>query len=197
MPGGVTPIEKNIRVVDEQGREYAPTYPRRAKGLIKHGRARLIGENTICLTCPPVSLWEDKHMDEQNEMLQSGKTAASKLSIEDILSQTDRIIKSDAHIHEALELLKSVGDSVPGGDGTGGEKAEAIAEVVEAREQTNREIIAFLRKVYDDLTSDRKDKVVDSMERFARLKELAAEIGEYDEDEAVAMLKNAANSLLQ
>ncbi len=49
----MTPIEKNIIVVDEQGNEYEATYPKRAKGLVKNGRARFIGENKICLACPP------------------------------------------------------------------------------------------------------------------------------------------------
>lgn len=47
------PIIKNIRVVDEQGNEYEATYPKRAKGLVKNGRARFINDNVICLACPP------------------------------------------------------------------------------------------------------------------------------------------------
>ena len=39
---GEIPIEKNISVVDEQGNEYEATYPKRAKGLVKSGRARFI-----------------------------------------------------------------------------------------------------------------------------------------------------------
>ena len=39
---GMIPIEKNIVVVDEQGNEYEATYPKRAKGLVKNGRARFI-----------------------------------------------------------------------------------------------------------------------------------------------------------
>ena len=45
----MTPIEKNIIVVDEQGKTYEATYPKRAKGLVKNGRARFIDENKICL----------------------------------------------------------------------------------------------------------------------------------------------------
>ena len=45
----MTPIEKNIRVVDEQGNEYEATYPKRAKGFVKNGRARFVDENTIAL----------------------------------------------------------------------------------------------------------------------------------------------------
>ena len=47
----MTPIIKNIRVVDESGKEYESTYPKRAKGLVKSGRAHFIDENCICLLC--------------------------------------------------------------------------------------------------------------------------------------------------
>lgn len=43
------PITKNIAVTDERGNTYAPTYIRRAKGLVKNGRARWIDGNTVCL----------------------------------------------------------------------------------------------------------------------------------------------------
>lgn len=59
----MTPIEKNVRVVDEQGNEYEATYPKRAKGLVKHGRARFTDENTICLARPPENT-EDKMNNE-------------------------------------------------------------------------------------------------------------------------------------
>ena len=44
---------------DEQGNEYEATYPKRAKGLVKNGRARFVGENKICLACPPDNIRED------------------------------------------------------------------------------------------------------------------------------------------
>ena len=62
------PIEKNIVVVDEQGNEYEATYPKRAKGLVKNGRARFIDENTICLACPPNIELEDKTMSENKKV---------------------------------------------------------------------------------------------------------------------------------
>lgn len=52
-------MEKTVRVVDEQGNLLEATYPKRAKGLVKHGRARFVEEQTICLTCPP-----DKFLEE-------------------------------------------------------------------------------------------------------------------------------------
>ncbi len=60
----MTPITKNIRVVDESGKEYEATYPKRAKGLVKNGRARFVDEHRICLVRPPNKNLEDNHMFE-------------------------------------------------------------------------------------------------------------------------------------
>lgn len=38
---------KNIIVIDEQGRVYEATYPKRAKGLVKNGRARLDRKSVV------------------------------------------------------------------------------------------------------------------------------------------------------
>ena len=55
---GETPIEKNVIVTDEFGNKLGITYPKRAKGLIKKGRAESVSECEIRLlnhSCPPVS----------------------------------------------------------------------------------------------------------------------------------------------
>ena len=72
---GATPIEKNVIVVDEQGNEYEATYPKRAKGLVKNGRARFVGENKICLACPPDTILEEEKMEN------------NKLTVSDIFEQ--------------------------------------------------------------------------------------------------------------
>ena len=58
------PIEKNILVVDEEGNEYEATWPKRARGLVKNGRARFLSENKICLACPPRIDMEDNEMTD-------------------------------------------------------------------------------------------------------------------------------------
>jgi len=55
------PIAKNISVIDEQGNLYESTYAKRAKGLVKTGRARFVDEQTICLVSVPENL-EDNIM---------------------------------------------------------------------------------------------------------------------------------------
>jgi hypothetical protein len=62
----MTPIEKNIRVIDESGNEYEATYPKRANGLVKKGRARFVDDTTICLdNASPagINIPENKKMD--------------------------------------------------------------------------------------------------------------------------------------
>ena len=67
---GETPIEKNVRVIDDQGNVYEATWPKRAKQLVKQGRARFLSEDLICLACPPKSDMnlEDKTMFDMENM---------------------------------------------------------------------------------------------------------------------------------
>ena len=66
-----------IQVEDEAGHRYEATYPKRAIGLIKNGRARFKDESqtTIILTCPP------KHQNDledttMNEHIQHTESTA-------------------------------------------------------------------------------------------------------------------------
>ena len=45
----MTPMTKNITVVDENGIPVGSTYPKRAYGLVKKGRAHWIGKDSVCL----------------------------------------------------------------------------------------------------------------------------------------------------
>ena len=174
---GMIPIEKNIVVVDEQGNEYEATYPKRAKGLVKNGRARFIDKNTICLACPPDTKLEDKNMSENKNVIveATAKTPIEepqKLTINYVLEQIEKIQNQTDHIGMALAAL---GNMVPKTNSTtpdvaGAEQAEAIAEVVESREATNQKLIALYEKMYDDLTSKQtslKEMAMKALERAA------------------------------
>lgn len=65
------PIEKNIVVIDDNNNKYNPTYLRRAKGLVKNGRARWINNNTISLACPLYIETEDQLMQNKTKMLEN------------------------------------------------------------------------------------------------------------------------------
>jgi len=136
----MTPIEKNIIVVDELGNKYEATYPKRAKGLVKNGRARFIGENTICLACPPDQL-EDNKM-ELNDMTPAAETAApEKYNIYYCLDQIEKIMNQTDYLHQAIAQVENTGEA----------GAMALGNMVEEREKTNRQLIAFYQQMYDDL----------------------------------------------
>ena len=139
---------KNIEVVDEAGNVYEPTWPKRAKGLVKHGRARFVDENRICLTCPPDIKTEETHM--------SNTSIFGEMTVADILTRINNIINQTGYITSAFESLVQMGDGDSGDCGAPGNimgkaKAEAVAEVVRARETTNQQILRLYEKMYDDM----------------------------------------------
>lgn len=171
------PIIKNIRVVDEQGKDYGATYPKRARGLVKTGRARFINDDVICLACPPNKIFnynndyledikmsndifdntikalKDDNFEGAVKALKGFNYAdnkeSSKYNWEYALEKIEKISDNTEYIKEALIKIEAIGgDSI---DGTGQAKAEAIREAVKSHEETNRKLIEFYRAMYDDL----------------------------------------------
>ncbi len=161
----MTPIEKTILVVDEFGNEYEATYPKRAKGLVKNGRARFIGENKICLLCPPDHMTEDNTMSDNNHVnTEINKTASSffppipkeenTVSLPYILAQIEKIQSQTDYLYRIIDAVQKSGS-----DGIG----MGAGNIVEEREKTNRQLIAFYERLYDDL---RKDKIAEQKENI-------------------------------
>ena len=168
---GRIPITKNISVVDEQGNEYEATWPRRARGLVKNGRARFLSENKICLACPPDIILEDKEMADntsntntEGSMMNNTSnrnTAADndvKFDITYLIRQIAAIQQQTEYLNMALENLSKMGDGDSGhqyspGNIAGKAKAEAFGEIVRCRETTNQQILRFYETVYNDLKS--------------------------------------------
>ena len=153
-------MEKNIEVVDEAGNVYESTYPKRAKGLVKHGRARFVAENRICLACPAASSRSHFAPGEGNKMEDEHMSNTMKIfgemTVADILTRINNIINQTGYITSAFESLTQMGDGDSGDCGAPGNimgkaKAEAAAEVVRARETTNQQILRLYEKMYDDM----------------------------------------------
>lgn len=132
-------MEKNVIVVDEQGNEYEATYPKRAKGLVKNGRARFVTENKICLACPPNKIMEETKMENNN-----------KLTVKEIFYAIGELIEESEHIALALNQLQGVHSEGPGDIGAQA-KAQAIASIVEWRETTLQKAMSLYEKMYTDL----------------------------------------------
>ena len=138
-------MEKNIIVVDEQGNQYEATYPKRAKGLVKNGRARFVDEHTICLACPPNDHnLEDRNMSENNN-------AKEILSVNYILAQIEKIVDQTAHIHESIAQISALSYGAPECGSPPDDRAHALSEIVRCRETTNQQFLAFYQKLYEDL----------------------------------------------
>ena len=140
----MTPIEKNIIVVDEQGNEYEATYPKRAKGLVKNGRARFIDENTICLACPPSdNILEDNKMSAYNE---------NSVTKKEIFEQIKQLQNQLVNIKEVLVQMNFV-DHVFDDDcdyniDIAKAKIDGMTEVFASREQTIQKMLQFYIDLY-------------------------------------------------
>lgn len=93
---------------------------------------------------------------ESNPTLPIVESEKSIYTIDYILKKLEEIAKDQAHITSALETLSKMKSKCPEDDGTFGQ-AHAIEAVVEAREATNRKLIAFYEKMYDDLKPQKLD----------------------------------------
>lgn len=173
-------MTKNIIVVDEQGRNYGTTYPKRAKGLVKQGRARFLARNMLCLTdrlaCPPKQNLEDNHMSEQTiENNVTGNMAenenekvnmeqgGSKYSMEYCLEQIERIGHQTEYLNQAIAELHQMDN-----DSSCAQKAAALGDIVKCRETTNQQMLRFYEKMYDDLKGP---AAVDTVSQKSRLQE--------------------------
>ena len=157
---GVTPIEKNIIVVDEQGNEYEATYPKRAKGLVKNGRARFVDENKICLACPPDKILEEEKMsnntNNQSEQKVNGITE-QQIFEQITLLQKQLTENSQTSLHrlgDALSTFESenVEDS--------GEQITEVCSVFKARETTLLQLLLMYEKMYADIQKAKKVELI-------------------------------------
>lgn len=156
----MTPIEKNVAVIGESGEALESTYLKRARGLIKNGRARRIDDNTIQMLARPPIITEDANMEyqpkskdeEANAVTENTitETTDGKLTAEQILGRIDKIMNDTAYIREAFEVIKNLGVS-----GVHDSRGNAVGEIVTAREKTNQQTLRLLEKMYDDIVYPR------------------------------------------
>lgn len=146
---GVSVMQKTIAVVDEMGNQYEATYPRRARGLVKKGRARFIAEDCICLVRPPETIekTEDSHMS---------------MTVDKILDKMTEILASNQQVEAALATLQNMEvvqigkDPYAPPDVAGEARAKAISQIVTSQMDINRQMLTFLERMYDDLREDMK-----------------------------------------
>lgn len=134
------PVIKSISVVDPQGNQYEATYPKRAKGLVKKGRARFVDETTICLARPPYHT-EDE-MEETKTIPAAPEGETVKLDEAYVVAKIEQIMAESEHLRKTLEVLQNQTMS--------GEAVIGIGNMIEARERTNQAMIDLLKRIIVD-----------------------------------------------
>ena len=162
MTNNTSPASLKIEVVDSSGNIIGRTYEKRAKGLVKKGRARFTDENRITLLPS-----EDAHeyietegnkMDERinTENIENISEENGQYTIESVMQCMKKILDDTQYIKDAIFNVTEIpsgdaGDCGSPGDIAGKAKAEAISTIVRERENTNQKLIDFYNKVYNDL----------------------------------------------
>ena len=161
MKEGKTPMEKNVTVVDEQGHVYGATYPKRAKGLLKNGRARFVDENTICLACPPNQILEDTEMSENINITENTNENAvlteKEIFDQIVLLQKQLTEQSPTSLHrlgEALSDARGEGEDAPLSD----EQVANICAVFAQREETLRDMMKLYERMYNNLQQEKREQ---------------------------------------
>lgn len=173
--------QKTVQVTDEAGNRYEATYPKRAKGLVKHGRARFTDESQteIILTCPPNHnlILEDHTMTEQIHNAEKNGAEVvetEKYTYEYALKQLEQITNQIDHIHLAISALGQLeNESTPCG-GSADSIAKGITEVVRCRETTAQKLIDFYAKMYKDLNPRTEMQTADRTEFLAWVRDCIA-----------------------
>ena len=129
--------KKTVIVIDEQGNKLESTYPKRAKGLIKNGRARVVDENTICLVDLPKNIiLEENKMNNNNINL--GENKEVKIDLAYIMNKIDEITKINLELVSNKDLADM--SVVPGAKNP----VQCICE-------TNNKMIDFLQDIFKSL----------------------------------------------
>ena len=156
----MTPIEKNIIVVDEQGNEYEATYPKRAKGLVKNGRARFVGENKICLACPPDKILEEEKMSNNtnNKPEQKATEITEQQIFEQItLLQNQLTENSYTSLHRLSDAITSIGEEE---NEARYEQVAEVCDVFKTRELTLLKMLEMYEKMYADIQKAKKVELI-------------------------------------
>ena len=163
---------KNVIVVDEQGNEYGATYPKRAKGLVKNGRARFVDENKICLACPPDKILEEEKMSNNttNKPEQKANEITEQQIFEQItLLQTQLTQNAQTSLHRLSDALDFIGEDNE--NELPYEQITEICNVFKTRELTLLKLLEMYERMYADIQIAKKMELIRNV-RLSTLQDL-------------------------
>lgn len=82
----------------------------------------------------------------------------NKLTVKEIFDAISVLTEREHHIEDALKQLETVRSEGPGDIGAQA-RAQAIAQIVETREETIRQTLSLYTKMYDDIQNEDAEKI--------------------------------------
>ena len=205
---------KTVGVRDEAGNRYEATYARRAKGLVKNGRARFTDESQteIILACPPNQklILEDKIMTEQNTNIQAtenqndvAEKQVPQLTAKEIFDQIVALqnLMSCEHTNPLYSLastVETVCESELEGDSQIRESIVVSTTPFRMREETYRQMLETYRQMYNDLKDQRSeyDRIKNVLlDLYERRIVLVKETEDLDDGTRYHLLQQLSNEL--
>ncbi len=196
-------MEKNVTVFDSEGKIIGKTYPKRAQGLVKNGRARFCegSEPAIVLSRSP-----DIQSSEEDETMSTFSSEELHEKIEAMVREARE--KLDAVCRTASDAIDDIVDKIEEGESRAEEAEEPLdAESSDSADGEENPRGRFIRISDEDMEKLRAKmrSLRDSLERAAdEAKSVAvktgAEIGRYAENvkakvtEKIAEQKAAAEA---
>lgn len=103
-------MTKNITILNAQGNMIGTTYPKRAKGLVKSGRAYFVDGSAIVLVCPPENSMqkyqEDTDMETIDDMISEVIGHEFEKNILEGIEHIVTEVKKGAEMYEENEKAK-------------------------------------------------------------------------------------------
>ncbi len=182
---GETPMTKNVRVLSSEGIMIGVTYPKRALGLVKKGRARYLDgdESVIILASPPVD--ETSQEDEMKENFNFDEyivkaLAAAKTAGDAVIHVTEKVAdKTEESLDHAIarmaDAMREYLDKKEAEKDSEIEKAESIKGIDDELD----DYIDELEDSYDEL----EDELDDLSDELEDLQDELDELEELEDDE--------------
>ncbi|MDO5396949.1 MAG: hypothetical protein Q4G33_03385 [bacterium] len=144
---------KNITVTDENGKILYSTYPKRAKGLVKKGRAKWIGDTAISMLGPSVKEKETKEManiyeilDNQLSKLQEQLRDAEEQEATAVRIQILKTLEEFKVQEQRTETAKLIGAQLDAMQAALNAE-EVTSENTSAREATRQKMLELMEKM--------------------------------------------------
>lgn len=119
---------KFVHVIDANGKVLHDTYAKRAKGLVKKGRAYYVDETSICMIC---SMRKEHNMETMTK--------------EELLKQMEEMLQHQTYMKEAIDAIEKIPYDLE--EAQVRLRTEAIMQIVKEKEASNQALIALWKQM--------------------------------------------------